>query len=1143
MEKGSDDEGAALEDGPPDDFNEEGSEFVEMDPTGRYGRYNEVLGKGAYKTVYKAFDDLDGIEVAWNQVKIHDVLQNAGDIERLYSELHLLKTLKHKNIIKFYNSWVDNRSKNVNFITEIFTSGTLRQYRKKHKNVNFITEIFTSGTLRQYRKKHKHVNLRAIKHWSRQILRGLVFLHSRDPPIIHRDLKCDNIFINGNNGEVKIGDLGLATILRRAPAAQSVIGTPEFMAPELYEEHYNELVDIYSFGMCLLEMLTSEYPYSECTNAAQIYRKVTMGKRPAALGKVKDPETREFVEKCLASVSQRLHARELLMDPFLRSDEDLETLEQSRCSVLNPYGDLQGLDPIPEDSHFRSADFLLSAQKLDEVSESSQLSFSRKEGISRHGPGSSEKLHALDSSSPKEGLKRCKDFRIKGRKQDDKKVLVRIRIASSGGEVRVIQFDFDVEADTAMSVASEMVTELDLSDQDVTTIADMIDAEIMALIPDWKPGLALDEAVDDYANEQKGLVVDNSHEQEGRDDDLTVVDTPAIMSGLSDDPQLASGPTYGRFEEVGCNAIGSDHQQQESDGLGFFSDFSSEQFEGSGSDSSLDARSSIETGVDNDFTIQSYEGVETGFKSDSLPSSSGNLPKNMEAEAKEKHLPFLGSDDKLDDSEVSRLIVLQQEELQNLQSKHELALLDLKRRLTQDAVTTGDKVLPSDSATFEITNDLVQSCGSPERLYEEMRSPSSEVGVDPVEPASCIPNFISTSTGPSAILDTSEGAGLAISKLTEGLSQAENISTVLMSTFDLARGSHDMDISEIYANALKANESLGALVRSKIMLNEVAGLEDFHKKAPVCTGGDFKGAVDEIVSDLLTESKLKPCTHNTDKGAQVSRATIELNGPENRCTPASHEDAKPGLAFAAKRESYLELYKASNNKDKVSSSKLSELVGTGDEAFKMSNPKDANQEQLKKQQLQKSIADLEAKTLENLSQSKNKYLLTTAVKNLSGAPAQNGQQGAAVKNLAGATIQNGQQGATVKNLPGATIQNGQQGATSKSFSGTAYANVQQGATAKSHPSSTPQNGATGKSLPASTQNGQQSGPVKNLTGAPVQSGQQGSTVKNQPGASLQTGQQGASAKNHAGANVQNGQQGSTAGHARQQHIPTETTRA
>lgn len=52
-------------------------------------------------------------------------------------------------------------------------------------------------------------------------------------------------------------------------------GTPEFMAPELYEEEYNELVDIYSFGMCLLEMVTFEYPYSECINAAQIYKKVS----------------------------------------------------------------------------------------------------------------------------------------------------------------------------------------------------------------------------------------------------------------------------------------------------------------------------------------------------------------------------------------------------------------------------------------------------------------------------------------------------------------------------------------------------------------------------------------------------------------------------------------------------------------------------------------------------------------------------------------------------------------------------------------------------------------------------------------------------------------------------------------------------
>lgn len=54
-----------------------------------------------------------------------------------------------------------------------------------------------------------------------------------------------------------------------------ILGTPEFMAPELYEEDYNELVDIYSFGMCMIELFTSEFPYNECSNPAQIYKKVT----------------------------------------------------------------------------------------------------------------------------------------------------------------------------------------------------------------------------------------------------------------------------------------------------------------------------------------------------------------------------------------------------------------------------------------------------------------------------------------------------------------------------------------------------------------------------------------------------------------------------------------------------------------------------------------------------------------------------------------------------------------------------------------------------------------------------------------------------------------------------------------------------
>lgn len=61
-----------------------------------------------------------------------------------------------------------------------------------------------------------------------------------------------------------------------AMSASSDVGTPEFMAPELYDEEYDDRVDVYSYGMCLLELATLQYPYCECRNAAQIYRKVTL---------------------------------------------------------------------------------------------------------------------------------------------------------------------------------------------------------------------------------------------------------------------------------------------------------------------------------------------------------------------------------------------------------------------------------------------------------------------------------------------------------------------------------------------------------------------------------------------------------------------------------------------------------------------------------------------------------------------------------------------------------------------------------------------------------------------------------------------------------------------------------------------------
>ncbi|KAF3454352.1 hypothetical protein FNV43_RR04799 [Rhamnella rubrinervis] len=506
------------------------SEFVEVDPTGRYGRYNEILGKGASKIVYRAFDEYEGIEVAWNQVKLYDFLQSPEDLERLYCEIHLLKTLKHKNIMKFYTSWVDTAN----------------------RNINFVTEMFTSGTLRQYRLKHKRVNIRAVKHWCRQILRGLLYLHSHDPPVIHRDLKCDNIFVNGNQGEVKIGDLGLAAILRKSHAAHCV-GTPEFMAPEVYEEAYNELVDIYSFGMCILEMVTFEYPYSECAHPAQIYKKVVSGKKPEALYKVKDPEVRQFVEKCLATVSLRLSARELLNDPFLQIDDgeyDLRPVDYGR--ELDDMG-LLIKQPL-FDLHCCSSSF--------SNGYSTGFGFEAQNEWGYH-PTEIEPCgielfeHHDDEHCEETGVS------IKGKRREDGGIFLRLRIADKEGRIRNIYFPFDIETDTAFSVATEMVAELDITDQDVTRIADMIDGEIASLVPEWKPGPGIEETPR-FANQNFCFNCASNRTSSG-----------SLLEFLSKNPgsndlqvlqccRHGCASMRGRFEEITYQADESEHHAAES---------------------------------------------------------------------------------------------------------------------------------------------------------------------------------------------------------------------------------------------------------------------------------------------------------------------------------------------------------------------------------------------------------------------------------------------------------------------------------------------------------------------------------------------------------------------------------------------------
>ncbi|XP_019711909.1 serine/threonine-protein kinase WNK2 [Hippocampus comes] len=271
---------------------------VSTSPGGRFLKFDIELGRGSFKTVYKGLDTETWVEVAW--CELQDRKLSKVERQRFKEEAEMLKGLQHPNIVRFYDFW--------------------ESPLKGKKCIVLVTELMTSGTLKTYLKRFKVMKPKVLRSWCRQILKGLHFLHTRTPPIIHRDLKCDNIFITGPTGSVKIGDLGLAT-LKAASFAKSVIGTPEFMAPEMYEEHYDEAVDVYAFGMCMLEMATSEYPYSECQNAAQIYRKVTSGVKPASYNKVMDPEVKEIIGECICQKREERYAiKDLLNHAFFAED-------------------------------------------------------------------------------------------------------------------------------------------------------------------------------------------------------------------------------------------------------------------------------------------------------------------------------------------------------------------------------------------------------------------------------------------------------------------------------------------------------------------------------------------------------------------------------------------------------------------------------------------------------------------------------------------------------------------------------------------------------------------------------------------------------------------------------------------------------
>lgn len=207
--------------------------------------------------------------------------------KRIRLEIELLKSINHPYILKLISAW----------------------YNKKSEQVIMITELRTGKSLRSYLQFLGRPRRRVIKKWCYNILQALAYLHQMEPyPVVHRDIKCDNMFVCSNSGQICLGDFGYAATMK-SEKLSSVVGTHYFMAPEVLNGNYGTAVDIYSFGMSLIEICTLDVPYQECDSLARISRHKMRNVKPLSFYRICDEEIRDLISQCLLPENERPSAQ------------------------------------------------------------------------------------------------------------------------------------------------------------------------------------------------------------------------------------------------------------------------------------------------------------------------------------------------------------------------------------------------------------------------------------------------------------------------------------------------------------------------------------------------------------------------------------------------------------------------------------------------------------------------------------------------------------------------------------------------------------------------------------------------------------------------------------------------------------------
>ena len=232
------------------------------------------LGKGSYGTVYTVKSLLNSNIYVMKKMEINHLKHRQQ--QECYREVSILKKVSHRNIIKYYSSFLENEI--LYIIMEYAELGDLYSLIKHYK---------------KHSKYFEEIDLWKI---SSEILSGLEYLHSQK--IIHRDIKCLNLFITKDR-HIKIGDLGVSTITSGIDNLHYTrVGTPLYISPELVKQKpYDYKTDIWSFGCSLYHLASLEPPFTG-GNLIVLGNNIVKGV-PKSLPYQYSNELRAFIDKML----------------------------------------------------------------------------------------------------------------------------------------------------------------------------------------------------------------------------------------------------------------------------------------------------------------------------------------------------------------------------------------------------------------------------------------------------------------------------------------------------------------------------------------------------------------------------------------------------------------------------------------------------------------------------------------------------------------------------------------------------------------------------------------------------------------------------------------------------------------------------